>query len=89
MGFGISPIAVTTQSSSLFRWRVDNMEGFPALHQMALHTLSIRAMSTECESLFSSTKKLVSPHRCSIKEDLMEALECLKAWWDSGIIVRD
>jgi hypothetical protein len=84
-----SPIAVTAQSSSLFRWHVDNMEDFPTLHQMALDTLSIPAMSTECERVFSSTKKLLSPHRCSIKEDLMEASECLKAWWDCGIIVQN
>jgi len=48
-----SPIAVTAQSSSLFRWHVDNMEDFPTLQQMALDTLSIPAMSTECESLQS------------------------------------
>jgi hypothetical protein len=24
-----------------------------------------------------------------IKEDLMEASECLKAWWDSGIIMQN
>jgi hypothetical protein len=74
-----SAIAVTAQTSNLFLWHVDNMEGYPTLHQMALDTLSIPAMSTECERVFSSTKKLVTPHRCSIKEDLMEATECLKA----------
>jgi hypothetical protein len=65
------------------------MEDFPTLHQIALDTLSIPARSTECKRVFDSTKKLVSPHRCSIKEDLMEASECLKAWWDSGIIVQN
>jgi len=58
-----SPIAVTAQSSSLFRWHVDNMEGFPTLHQKAFDTLSIPAMSAECERVFSSTKKLISPHQ--------------------------
>lgn len=49
------------------------MEGFSTLHRMALDTLSIPAMATECERVFSSAKKLVSPHRCCIKEDLVEA----------------
>jgi hAT family C-terminal dimerisation region len=80
------PIPITAQSDNLFRWHVDNQESFPTLHQMALDTLSIPAMSTECERVFSSTKKLLSPQRCRIKEDLMEATECLKAWWDCGII---
>jgi len=80
---------MAAQSSSLFRWHSDDMEDFPTLHQMALNTLSIPAMSTECERSFSSTKMLVSPHRCFIKEDLMEASGCLKAWWDSGMIVQN
>jgi hypothetical protein len=79
---------MNSQDSNLFRWHVDDMEGFPTLHQMALDTLSVPAMATECERGFSSAKKLVSPHRCCIKEDLMEASEGLKAWWDSEIIMQ-
>jgi hAT family C-terminal dimerisation region len=45
------------------------MEGYLTLHQIALDTLSITAISTECERVFSGTKKLVNSHRCSIKED--------------------
>jgi hypothetical protein len=46
-----------------------------AFVQMALDTLSIPTMSTEYERAFSSTKKLVTPHRCSIKEDLIKVTE--------------
>ena len=49
-------------------------------------TLSVPAISTERERTFSSTKKLLSPHRFCIKEGLMEASECLKAWWGCGSI---
>jgi hypothetical protein len=52
-------IPQAAQSGNLFRWHVDNQESFPALHQMALDTLSIPAMSTECERVFSSSKKLL------------------------------
>jgi hypothetical protein len=55
---------------------------------MALDTLLIPAMSTECERVFSSSKKLLSPQRYRIKEDLIEASECLKAWWDYVMIVQ-
>jgi hypothetical protein len=55
---------------------------------MALDALSIPAMSTECERVFSSSKKLFSPQRCHIKKDLIEATECLKAWWGCGMIVQ-
>ena len=62
------PLVVSSQSSNIFRWYADNMEDFPILHQMALDTLSVPAMSTEYERVFSSTKKPLSPHRCCIKE---------------------
>jgi hypothetical protein len=73
-------IAAVAQSFNLFRWHVDNQHGFPTLYQMALDTLSIPAMSTECERVFSSTKKLLAPMRNGFKEDIIEATECLKAW---------
>jgi len=81
-------VAVTAQSSNLFRWHIDNQESFPTLHQMALDTLSIPAMSTECERVFSSTKKLINPMRSLLKTDIIEATECLKAWWDCGMITQ-
>jgi hypothetical protein len=53
---------------------------------MALDTLSIPAMSTECERVFSCTKKLITPMWSLLKEKVIEATECLKAWWDCGTI---
>jgi hypothetical protein len=35
---------------------------------------------------FSSGRKLVSPERNRLSDDVIEATECLKAWWDSSII---
>ena len=55
---------------------------------MALDTLSIPAMSAECERIFSSTKKLLTDSRNGLQEEIIEATECLKAWWDEGIIKR-
>ena len=56
------------------------------LHRYALDTLAIPATSAECERIFSSAKKLVTPERNRLSDDIIEAIECLKAWWDSGII---
>jgi hAT family C-terminal dimerisation region len=70
---------VTEQRSNLFRWHVDHQEDFSTLHQMALDILSIPAISIKCERVFSSAKKLINPMRCSLKEDIIEATECLKA----------
>jgi hypothetical protein len=72
--------------SRLAEWHVDNQENFPTLHQIVLDTLSIPTMSTECERVFSSAKKLINPMRSLPKTDNIEASECLKVWWDCGMI---
>jgi hypothetical protein len=61
-------------------------ESFPTLHQIALDTLIIPVISTECERVFSSTKKLINPMRSLLKTDIIEACECLKAGWDCGMV---
>lgn len=57
------------------------------LAQLALDVLSIPAMSTECERLFSSAATLVGTARFSLQNDTMEALELLRFWLRSGLIV--
>jgi hypothetical protein len=37
-------------------------------------------MLTECERVFSSAKKLITPERNNLREDIIKACECLKAW---------
>ena len=61
-------------------------DDFPTLFQFALDTLSCPAMSAECERVFSSTKRLIIPERNILKEDIVEACECLKAWWNNSLI---
>jgi hAT family C-terminal dimerisation region len=52
----------------------------PSLAQMALDLLAIPAMSAECERVFSSTKILISDHRNRLKDDIIEANECVRYW---------
>ena len=72
--------------TNLLRWHFDNPDSYPTLCQLALDTLTIPTMSTECERVFNSAKKLLTPTRSCLKEDIVEATECLKAWWDCGMI---
>ena len=46
----------------------------------------IPAMSAECEHVFSSAKKLITPERNRLNEQIIEASECLKNWWNCGLI---
>ena len=57
---------------------------YPSLARMAFDVLSIPAMSAECERVFSSSKILLDDRRARMKEDIVEASECLRAWLQSG-----
>jgi hypothetical protein len=59
---------------------------FRTLFYYALDTLCCPAMSIECKRAFSSTKKLITPERNVLAEDIIEACECLKAWWKNSLI---
>jgi len=68
------------------KWWDDAKTDFPTLHLWAFDTLAIPAMSAECERVFSSAKKLITPERHRLHEQIIEASECLKNWWDRGLI---
>jgi hypothetical protein len=53
---------------------------FPTLFKYVLNTLSRLEILTERERVFSSTKKLITPERNQLEEDIIETCECLKAW---------
>jgi hypothetical protein len=59
-------------------WWNKAQSDFPTLHPWAPDTLAIPAMSAECERIFSSTKKLITPERNGLHEQIIEASECLK-----------
>jgi hypothetical protein len=54
----------------------------------AFDTLVIPAMSAECERIFSGIKKLITPERNRLHKQIIEASECLKNWWDQGLIMQ-
>ena len=61
------------------------VDAFPSLHLYTFDTLAIPAMLAECERVFSS-KKLITPKGNRLAEHTIEASECLKNWWDRGLI---
>ncbi len=48
---------------------------------MALDILAVPPMSDECERLFSSAKLLLTDRRPRLRMDIIEACECLRAWF--------
>jgi hypothetical protein len=80
---------VMCESSSDFspiQWWWEHRGEYPTLYQDTLDTLAIPAMSAECERVFSSAKKMLTPERNGLQEDVLEAAECLRAWWKESLI---
>ena len=84
----IPRLFLTPKTFNPMSWWNDAKTTFLSLHLYAFDTLAIPAMSAECERVFSSTKKLITPERNRLAEDIIEASECLKNWWDRGLIQR-
>lgn len=53
---------------------------------MAYDFLSIPAMSSDCERLFSGAKLTLAPQRQQLRADIIEAIELLNAWLRRGLI---
>ena len=51
---------------------------------MAIDILSIPAIAAKCERVFSSTKILISDRRNRLKDDIIEANECIRYWIKKG-----
>ena len=76
------------ETDNIFKWWIDNSKEYPQLSQMAQDLLSIPAMSTECERVFSGGEDLIRDKRNRIGEDSVEANECLRAWFRAGLFKR-
>jgi hypothetical protein len=71
---------------NLFQWWDNHKVQYPTLSQMAFDLLSIPAMSAECERVFSGAGVLLTSRKKSMKEDTIEAVECLRTWWIQELI---
>jgi hypothetical protein len=63
-----------------FWQRLRKQKSTNRLARMALDMLSIPAMSSDCERVFSQAKLLITGQRHSLKPDIIEATQCLRAW---------
>ena len=66
--------SVIMQTEPLLWW-MQHKEEFPRLSMMAIDLLSIPAMSTECERVFSQAKLVVGQQRHSLQDDTINELQ--------------
>ena len=62
-------------------WWEARREEYSRLSKMAFDLLSIPLMSAECERIFSFTKRFIPSDRNRLKDDVIEAMSCLKYWY--------
>ncbi|KAK8011867.1 hypothetical protein PG989_000127 [Apiospora arundinis] len=67
-------------------WRARRTK-YPRLSQMALDTLTIPAMSAECERLFSAAGMLLNPLRSSLDIAIVGQCMALRSWLRAGILL--
>jgi hypothetical protein len=70
---------------NVIKWWADS-ERLTPLARLVLGVLSILAMSTECERLFSSASNPVGTTRNSLHDDPMERLELLHQWLKDNLM---
>ena len=68
----------------LKQWK-DSKEAYPSF-TYTLGTLFQYQRCPQNARGFSSTKKLITPERNRLAEDIIEASECLKNWWGHALI---
>jgi hAT family C-terminal dimerisation region len=43
-------------------------------------------MATQCERVFSAARRTLTPERNALGLKILEACECLRWWWRSGVV---
>lgn len=83
-----TPITIShTSDLEILHWW--DKSSFKTLRQWAFDMLSVPAMSAECERVFSSAKNLIVASRNNLDDDLVEANECLRSWWNRGLLIQE
>jgi hypothetical protein len=68
------------ETLGLYWQRLRKQKSTNRVARMALDMLSIPAMSSDCERVFSQAKLLITGQRHRLKPDIIEATQCLRAW---------
>jgi hAT family C-terminal dimerisation region len=69
---------------NIFHWWAEQPH-LPSMQKMANDLLSIPAISSEPERVFSETKLTISDTRCRLGPLIIEALECQGRWMKVGL----
>ena len=67
---------------NLLAWWKLNEHRYPVLATLAKEILGVTAISAPSERIFSKGRQLISQFRHKLGKEMVEAIMCLKTWWD-------
>jgi hypothetical protein len=79
------PVCLGATRTSQTQLSIGSFE-YPRLSRMALDVMTVPAMSSECERLFSATGLMVTPHRNRLDAGTIGLIQTLRSWLRAGII---
>lgn len=83
-----SPQIHFSNNDDVIPWVLSQSNMDSGLKQQILDLLSIPAMSTELERVFSQAKLTLTPQRNRLTDQTIELLELLRYWWVNNIITQ-
>jgi hypothetical protein len=66
-------------------WRKRGEHLYPSLATLAFNLFSIPGMSSKCERAFSDASQLITDNRYNLKNDIIEADQCVKSWFKNNV----
>jgi hypothetical protein len=68
----------------------DDLSSVISTEALLAHDLVPEGLPTSCKGPCGvvDAKMLITPERNLLSDDLIEALECLQAWWNNDLIKR-
>jgi hypothetical protein len=74
------PLLRRTQDLDIIQWwQVAGLK-YPTLRKIARDVLAIPVTTVASESVFSTSGRIISPHRSRLAPSMVEALMCMQAW---------
>jgi hypothetical protein len=64
----------------IIQWWQHTKLKYPTLQKIARDVLTIPVTTMASESVFSTSGKIISPHRSRLAPSVIEALMCMQAW---------
>ncbi|CAO1948759.1 unnamed protein product [Urochloa humidicola] len=74
------PLLPRTQELDIVQWWQHAGIKYPTLRKIARDVLAIPMTTVASESAFSTSGRIISPHRSRLAPSMIEALMCMQAW---------